>query len=83
LNILIDAMGGDNAPLQIIKGCIDAINEDRGFDITLIGDQDKIHSILSKETYDKKRIIIKHAGEIISGDATPTTAIKKKKEVML
>ena len=44
--ILVDAMGGDNAPDAIVKGCVDALLEREGFDITFIGDEDKIKSIL-------------------------------------
>ena len=38
MNIVIDAFGGDNAPLQVIKGSIDAVN-DFGVDVTLVGDE--------------------------------------------
>ena len=40
--ILVDAMGGDNAPEAIVNGCLDAVTEAEGFDILLIGDEVKI-----------------------------------------
>ena len=43
MNILIDAFGGDNAPLEVIKGCRDAINN-LGVEITLTGDKSKIEN---------------------------------------
>ena len=41
MKIIVDAFGGDNAPLEIIKGCIEAKKE-FGVDIMLTGDRDKI-----------------------------------------
>ena len=41
MNIVIDAFGGDNAPLEVIKGSIDA-QKDFGVDVTLVGDEEKI-----------------------------------------
>lgn len=40
MNIVIDAFGGDNAPLEVIKGSIDA-QKDFGVDVTLVGDEEK------------------------------------------
>jgi glycerol-3-phosphate acyltransferase PlsX len=51
LLILVDAMGGDNAPGEIVKGCMDAINEQEGFDIMLIGDKDRIDSIIKERNF--------------------------------
>jgi len=80
LNIIVDAMGGDNAPFEIIKGCIDAVNFKKGFDITLIGDEKQINAVLDSEQYDKNRITTKNASEIITGNDIPTVAIKKKSD---
>jgi len=80
LVILVDAMGGDNAPEAIVNGCLDAVGEAEGFDILLIGNEDKIREILSKRTYDQSRIKIHHASEVITVEDTPTKAIKSKKD---
>jgi len=80
LNIIVDAMGGDNAPFEIVKGCIDAVNSKKGFDITLIGDEKQINAVLNSEQYNKNRITTKNASEIITGDDIPTIAIKKKSD---
>ena len=50
--IAIDAMGGDNAPGEIIKGAIDAINERADIKLRLFGDRDKIEAELHKYTYE-------------------------------
>lgn len=79
MNIIVDAMGGDNAPSAIVNGCIDAVLEKQGFDITLVGNTDKINSILKSRNYSDKRIIVHEASEIITNDDSPTKAIRSKK----
>jgi len=79
LIILVDAMGGDNAPDAIVNGCIDAIKEQEGFDILLIGDSSKIEAILKRRNFSNPRLRINHTDEIITSHDTPTKAIKNKK----
>ena len=83
--ILVDAMGGDNAPDAVIKGAVKAVNEIEG-NIVLIGDRDIINSKV-KEFYGKDKIedispkfSIEHTTETISMEDKPTDAIKHKKD---
>jgi len=76
--ILVDAMGGDNAPEAIVNGCIDAINSKDGFDVMLIGDSEQIKEILRKRKFSSPRIKIYHTDEVITNDDIPTKAIKTK-----
>ena len=46
MKIIVDAMGGDHAPVEILKGCVDAVNE-YGIDLTVIGQEDIIKKHLS------------------------------------
>ncbi|NLC67348.1 MAG: phosphate acyltransferase PlsX [Clostridiaceae bacterium] len=78
--ILVDAMGGDNAPGDIVEGCIKAVNEEPGFNIMLIGDSGKIEKILKKNKFNGSRIDILHAAEAITNEDIPTKAIKNKKD---
>lgn len=78
--ILVDAMGGDHAPDEITKGCIDAINEMDGFEILLIGNRDKIEKILKERNFNSQRLKIIHAEQIITMEDQPTKAIKTKKD---
>jgi len=80
LLILVDAMGGDNAPKAIVNGCIDAINEKEGFDILLIGDSQQINSIISERGFSNPRLKVHHASEIIKGEDSPVKSIIKKKD---
>ena len=78
MKILVDAMGGDNAPNEIIKGVVEAADNVKG-EIVLIGDEKIIKEQLAQ--YDKKdNIVIKHASEVITNEDTPTKAIKEKKD---
>ncbi len=80
INIIVDAMGGDNAPDAIIDGCIEALNNKEDFKVTLVGKKELIEERLSKKDYDKDRVEIVHATEVITGDDTPTKAIRNKKD---
>ena len=85
MKILIDAMGGDNSPDEIIKGSVNAIDELES-EIVLIGKEELINQKV-KEIYGKDnikevspRISIKNAEEVIENCESPTEAIKKKKD---
>jgi glycerol-3-phosphate acyltransferase PlsX len=80
LRILVDAMGGDNAPEAIVNGCIDAIKCQEGFDILLIGDNDQINKVLRKRKFSSQRMEVVHAQEIITNEDLPTRAIRRKKK---
>jgi glycerol-3-phosphate acyltransferase PlsX len=80
LRVLLDAMGGDNAPEEIVKGCIGAIKEMDGFSVILIGDRSKIDEILMREQFKSDRLTIKHTTEVISIDDAPVKAIRYKKD---
>ena len=79
MRILIDAMGGDNAPDEIVNGSIDAIKSQEGFDAALIGDIEKINAILAERKFASPRLQVVHAQEIITNEDLPTKAIKSKK----
>lgn len=80
--VALDAMGGDLAPVEIVKGAVDAVKE-LNVDIKLVGQQDKINAELAKYTYPKERIQVVHAEEVIGTDEVPTSAIRRKKDSSL
>jgi len=79
MKIALDAMGGDNAPFSTIKGAVTSLGEIKDLTVILVGEQKKIESELSKYTYDKNRIEILDAPEVISMDDDPVVAVKAKK----
>lgn len=78
MKILIDAFGGDNAPNAVIDGTLDAIKEKEGFTAVLVGDKEKLETLLEKREYDKSRVEILHASEIITCEEEPTVAVRRK-----
>lgn len=82
LVIALDAMGGDKAPDEIIKGAVMGSGELRGEQakIILLGREDEINKRLSAFDYDKSLIEVIHAPEVILGTDSPTDAIKRKKD---
>ncbi len=76
MRIIVDAMGGDNAPDEIVKGCIEAINTSQGFEIELLGDKAKIEKCLGNTPH--PRIFITETFDEITNNDKPTEAIKKK-----
>ena len=83
MKIIVDAMGGDNAPEQIVLGAIDALCEDKQLEVTLVGDTDAICKVLAGKKYDDNRLEIIDAKDVITNDDSPTMAIKTKKESSL
>ncbi len=83
MKIVVDAFGGDNAPNAIIEGTIMAMSQNPEIEIIFTGIKDVIEKELEKYTYDKSKVEIVDAPEIITCEEKPTVAIKKKKESSL
>lgn len=78
--VVLDAMGGDNAPAEPVKGAVDAVCAREDIEVILTGQQDVINTELAKYTYPKERIRIVHAEEVIETAEPPVNAIRKKKQ---
>jgi glycerol-3-phosphate acyltransferase PlsX len=76
--IAIDAMGGDNAPAEIVRGGIDAAKS--GHDIVLVGDQARITDILVEAGFD---LPVVHASEKIDMSDDPAVAIREKRDASI
>ena len=83
MKIVLDAYGGDNAPYEIVKGAVNAINENDGFSIVLVGKKNEIEKLLIKFAYNGDRIEIIDAQDVITNDDVPTEAIRRKKDSSL
>lgn len=75
MRIAIDAMGGDHAPKEVVKGAMAAIKEYENIDIVLVGNESAIKEHLTNDT----RITIIHTDEKIESTDSPVTAIRRKK----
>ncbi len=79
VNVAVDAMGGDNAPFEIVKGAVEAINEDKRVRVFLVGKEPVIREELKKYTYNEEQLEVVHAEEIIETGEPPVMAIRTKK----
>ncbi|KUK36505.1 MAG: Phosphate acyltransferase [Thermacetogenium phaeum] len=80
--IAVDAMGGDFAPAEVIKGAVDAVREE-GVEIILVGPERIIEEELSKHHYPSDRISIANATEVIGMNEHPATAVRRKRDSSL
>ena len=79
-NIALDAMGGDNAPAEIVKGAVEAVEREPSMKVFLVGIQEAIEKELIKYQYNKSQIEVVHAPEVIATAEPPVNAIRKKKD---
>ena len=80
MKVVVDAFGGDNAPLEIVEGAVLATSENQNLTVVLTGDKEKIYSILGDRT---ERVEVVDAKDVITNDDTPTLAIRQKKDSSL
>ena len=78
--VALDAMGGDNAPAEVVKGAVDAVNKRNDIKIFLIGQKVPVERELSLYTYPKEQIEIVDAPEVIEMAEPPVVAIRRKKQ---
>lgn len=82
VNVALDAMGGDNAPSEIIKGALDALKKDSSLNIFLFGDENAINECLKNEnsSFGDDRLKVIHCQDIIEMSEPPVNAIRRKKD---
>ena len=80
IRVAVDAMGGDYAPVEMVKGAVDAVAKTDQIEIALVGKEDVVRRELEKYSYPKDRIRVVHASEVIETEEPPVNAIRKKKD---
>ena len=80
VNVAVDAMGGDNAPVEVVKGAVDAVNADKRVKVFLVGRESVIKEELKKYTYSAEQMEVVSAEEVIETGEPPVMAIRKKKD---
>ncbi len=78
--VALDAMGGDNAPVEMVKGAIDAIHKRKDIKVFLVGQEVLIQEELKKHTYEASQIEVVNATEVIETAEPPVIAIRRKKD---
>ena len=80
VRVSLDAMGGDFAPQVTVQGAVEAVQQKDNVKVFLVGLPDAIEAELSKYTYDKDRIEVVAASEVIEMAEPPVMAIRRKKD---
>ena len=83
MRIAVDAMGGDNAPYEIVVGALDAVKGNPDITVVLVGKEDEINRIIDEKTKDISGIEVVNATEVIEFDDVPTKAVRSKKDSSL
>ena len=77
--VVLDAMGGDNAPAAMIDGAIDAISKEKNVKVILVGIEDVIRKGLEGKTYNPEQIEIVNATEVIETAEPPVHATHEER----
>ncbi len=80
VKVVVDAMGGDNAPVETVKGAVEAIRTRKDIKVILTGPQSVIEQELQKYEFPKEQLEIVNASEVIEMAESPVNAIRKKKD---
>lgn len=80
IKVAVDAMGGDYAPKEAVKGSVAAVSEKENVQVLLVGKQEVLEQELSQCSYPKERIQIVPASEVIETGEPPVAAIRSKKD---
>lgn len=80
IKIAVDAMGGDYAPGEMVKGAVEALKKKEQVHVILVGQQDRIEKELAGYAYPADRLSVVHASEVIETGEPPVNAVRKKKD---
>lgn len=80
VNVAVDAMGGDHAPFEIVKGAVEAANADKRIRVYLVGQEKAVKDELAKYQYEPQQIEVIDAAQVIETSEPPVMAIRKKKD---
>lgn len=83
IKILLDAMGGDNAPYAPVAGAVKALENDKDLYLVLTGRKEVLENELSKYSYDKSRLEIVDCPDVIDMNDIPTEAVKRKESSLI
>lgn len=78
--VALDAMGGDNAPDEMVRGAVEAVRQREDIKVLLTGREEQLENILSGYTYPRQQIEVVNATEVIETAEPPVMAIRKKKD---
>lgn len=80
IRVALDAMGGDYAPDAAVAGALLAVKKEQNLKVFLVGKENVIKTLLSGKEYDKERLVVVNATDVIETGEPPVLAIRKKKD---
>jgi len=80
IKVAVDAMGGDNAPFEIVKGAVEAIEQDSRVKVFLVGQEEVLKEELKRYADHGERLEIVPASDVITNEEAPVMAIRRKKD---
>lgn len=80
IKVAVDAMGGDNAPAEVVKGAIEAVLESPKLKVYLVGIKELVEAELLKYSYPAEQVEVVAASEVIEMAEPPVNAIRRKKD---
>ena len=80
VRVAVDAMGGDNAPSEVVKGAIEALEQDSRVKVFLVGQEAVLQKELKAYKDHGERLTIVPASEVITNEEAPVMAIRRKKD---
>ena len=80
INVAVDAMGGDNAPAEVVKGAVEAVTESNKVKVFLVGREADVKAQLGRYDVPAGQIEIVDAPEVIETAEPPVEAIRSKKD---
>jgi len=80
VKLAVDAMGGDHAPQEIVRGAVAALQARKDLKLLLVGRRDQVEEALSGLTYPPGQLSLIHADEVIGGSDNPGLAIRRKRK---
>ena len=80
VKVVVDAMGGDNAPAATVQGAVDAVLKQKNIKVILVGQESVIKKELQKYQFPEEQIEVVNATEVIEMAEPPVNAIRKKKD---
>ena len=80
VRVAVDAMGGDNAPAEVVKGCLEALKKSPETQVLAVGKEELIREALKGQTWDEARFTIVNATQVIETGDAPVASIREKKD---
>ncbi|MCI8514881.1 MAG: phosphate acyltransferase PlsX [Lachnospiraceae bacterium] len=80
IRIAVDAVGGDHAPAEVVKGAVEAVKRYPDIQVILVGPGELIEEELKKYEYPEEQMVLQPASEIISTEEAPVAAIRDKQD---